>query len=723
MVDSTEDILNKYGNKIEAKINNFNGQNSSQGFSQSYESFKKAMSPEFSRYEKFCKSLGKTFKIKVSEKDKLELQKDIDSAHINVTPEEVMGLSIVALVLGIFIGLMFFVITFILSESVPITFLLVILGFSLFLFSFLLKTPRRLALKWRLKASSQMVPAILYIVIYMRHTSNLEKAISFAAENLEEPLALDFRKIFWDVEVKKYSTIKESLDSYLETWREHSLEFIEAIHLIESSLYEPQEERRIEILERSLQVILDGVYDKMLKYTHEVKSPLTSIYMLGIVLPTLALAILPLASTLMGGAIKITQIFIIFNIIIPFFVYYMTYNAMFKRPGGYGDSSALSANPLYLEYTNKKHLRKAITSSIPLILIGLLPIIWMYIPLYQVLGVPIDITFGELGLNFMESTSILGIVPKSGGGFSGPNGPLSIILSLFLPLGIAMIFIKSYKNRTKEILKEKERYSEVESEFNSSLFQLGNRIGDGSPAELAFGKVAESSKGTSTEGFFKIVNDNIQKFGMNLESALFDAKRGAVVFYPSHMIITSMKILAQSVKKGLKIAARSLMSISEYVKNIKKVSERLNDLLADIVSDMKSNMTFLAPLLSGIIVGLSGMIALILGNLANIMSRMESGEGLTSIGGGITGMLESLNPEALLSTYWIQVIVGVYLIEIVFILTTTLVTIKNGKDDLLKTAETGKNLKRTIVLYSIVALVSIIVLTMIGAVALSGLGT
>ena len=280
MVDSTEDILKKYGNKIEEKINNFNSQKNPQDrVSQSYESFKKAMSPEFSKYEKFCKSLGKSFKIKVSDKDRTEIQKDIEQAHLNTSPEEVMGLSVTAMIVSLFVGLMVFVLSYILTENMSIFFLVLVLGFSVFLFSFLSKTPKRLALKWRLKASNQMVPAILYIVIYMRHTSNLEKAIAFAAENLEEPLALDFRKIFWDVEVKKFATIKESLDNYLETWREHSLEFIEAIHLIESSLYEPQEERRIEVLERGLQVILDGVYDKMLKYTHEVKSPLTNIYM------------------------------------------------------------------------------------------------------------------------------------------------------------------------------------------------------------------------------------------------------------------------------------------------------------------------------------------------------------------------------------------------------------------------------------------------------------
>jgi hypothetical protein len=62
----------------------------------------------------------------------------------------------------------------------------------------------------------------------MKHTSNFEKAVSFAAQHLDNPLALDFKKIFWDVEVGRFSTIKESMDYYLETWRDYSIEFIEA---------------------------------------------------------------------------------------------------------------------------------------------------------------------------------------------------------------------------------------------------------------------------------------------------------------------------------------------------------------------------------------------------------------------------------------------------------------------------------------------------------------
>ena len=69
----------------------------------------------------------------------------------------------------------------------------------------------------------------------------------------------------------------------------------------------------------------------------------------------------------------------------------------------------------------------------------------------------------------------------------------------------------------------------------------------------------------------------------------------------------------------------------------------------------------------------------------------------------------------------VVVIVGIYLIEIVFILSSTLVTVKAGRDPLMATAQTGKNLKVTMILYTIVAIISVVLLTVIGAVALSNL--
>jgi Flp pilus assembly protein TadB len=715
---TTEEILKKYGAKIDKEIQGYEPK-----YSQNYRDFKQSMTPSFSRYEKWCKAFGNFLTLKLSEKDTQKIGRAIEIAHLNLAPSEAVVFAVSILGMVLFGGALFMTAVFLLTGFYSVMLIFFFLIFSIFLFYFTLNTPQRLAVQWRLKASSQMVPAILYIVIYMKHTSNFERAISFAAEHLQAPLSLDFRKIFWDVEVGRFSSVKESVDHYLEGWRDYSLEFIEAFHLIESSLYEVSEERRVQILEKSLQVILDGVYDKMLKYTHDVKSPLTNIYMLGIVLPTLALAILPLASSLLQGAIKWWHVMLIFDILVPFLVVYMTGNIMNTRPGGYGETSLLEMNPLYPKYKSNRPFIIAGLIALPLFLIGLLPVLWTYTPLHTWVGMEADYSWKQLGISFMGDSGVFGVMTTDSGNTVGPFGVLSLILSLFIPLSIAMMFYIAFNMRTRELRKSRNQYKEVEHEFTSSLFQLGNRIGDGLPAEIAFSKVAESSKGTATEGFFRIVNQNIQQLGMSSEQALFNPKRGAVVFYPSELIGMSMKILVESVKKGLKVAARSLMSISEYVKNIRKIDERLDDLLADITSDMKSNMTFLAPLLGGIIVGLAGMITTILSTLETWMSSGMLGDSASALdgAGGLGNILGIFNVTTMIPTYFLQVVVGIYLIEIVFILTSTLVTVKSGQDTLEETAETGENLRTTILLYFVVALLSIIGLSLIGAVALSGL--
>jgi len=715
MVD-VEDIFKKYSRKIKSEIES---EPSITGdFSREYLQFKKEMAPELSRYEKWCKSLGNIIKLKLAEKDGIKIQKQLDVAHLDVTPSQALTLAVVSLLLSFFVGFLLSIGIFFLVGNFPILFLFLVLLTSLFLFYYVYSLPSRLANKWRLKAGSQMVPCVLYVVVYMKHTSNLERAIRFASQHLQAPLALDFKKILWDVETGKYSTIKGSLDAYLETWRESSIEFIESFHLVESSLYEPNEARRIATLERALQVILDGVYEKMLKYSREIRSPLTNLYMLGIILPTLALALLPLASTLLGGLIRWYHVVVIFNLIIPFFVFYLTNQIMLKRPGGYGESDILEMNPLYPQYKSKKPYLIALLICLPLLLIGTLPFLFQYTALPGILGMDRDYTFSGIGISYLGDLKIFDF-QETAEGVVGPFGIIAVLFSLCIPLSFALFFSVAYHLKTKELIKARQKSKSLEKEFTSSLFQLGNRIGDGLPAEVAFSKVAESSKGTSTEEFFRIVNVNMHQAGMSLEQAVFNERRGGIIYYPSSLIKMSMKILVESVKKGLKVAARSLMSISEYVKNIRKINERLRDLLAEVVSDMKSNMTFLAPLLAGIVVGLASMITLILNKL-QIMASLGAETEIAGFG-NMAGITQIFDITKMIPPYFLQIAIGIYIIEIIFILTGTLVTVDAGEDKLKKKYDISRYLKFGSLLYLITALVSVLVLSILAAVALAGI--
>jgi hypothetical protein len=713
---SVEEILKKHAARIEQNVKTFEKESSS--FSQSYSKFKEEMSPELSRYEKWCNSLGKIIKLKVSKKDEEKVKKDLEIAHLDLEPWQPVSFSMMIFIAVFFIGLLLSVAIALFRGGIsqfPLMFFVMLMFVALFLFSFTSKYPARLANQWRLKASSQMVPAILYIVVYMRHTPNLEKAISFASQHLQYPLALDFKKIFYNVQIGKFSTIKESLDNYLSIWRDYSVEFIESFHLIESSLFEPDNAKRIQTLEKSLQVVLEGVYEKMLKFTHEVRSPLTNVYMLGVVLPTLGLALLPLASAMIGDFLKWYHVFVLFNLIIPFFVFFLTDKILFLRPGGHGETGLIERNPLYPKYKSRKPFLKSFLISLPFIILGIIPLIFQFTPLPSWLGLQPDYTFSELGLDIFGEESLFGF-KDSNGIITGPFGVGALICGLFFTLGIALFFANAYREKTKDLIKEREKTKQLEVEFNNSLFQLGNRIGNGTPPELAFSKVAESSKGLKTEDFFRRVNYNIMQMGMSVENAVFDKTRGAISYYPSDLIATSMKVLVESAKKGLTIAALSLVSISEYVKNINKITERLRDMLAEIVSDMKSNMTFLAPLLSGVVIGLTAMITAILSKL-----DLASISGTTSGLGGLDSITGLFEMSQMIPPYLLQISVGIYLIEIIFILSGTLVVIDSGNDPLEKTNKTGKNLKTGIGLYFVTALIAVIALFFLTAIVLGNL--
>jgi len=483
-------------------------------------------------------------------------------------------------------------------------------------------------------------------------------------------------------------------------------------------LFEPSNTRRIATLEKSLQIILDGVYDKMLKFTHDVRAPLTNIYMLAIMLPILGIALIPLASAMVGGMIKWVHILILYNLIIPFIAFFMIDKIMLLRPGGYGETSYLEKNPLYPQYKSNGPYFAAFLICLPFFILGLLPLIFQFTPIPQMIGLQSDYTFGQLGLGF-EGLSEMKIFDfkSTSAGIRGPFGPGALFLSLFFPLGIALFFSITYKDKTINLIDERNKTKQLENEFNNSLFQLGNRLGNGVPPELVFGKIAESSKGLVSGEFFKRVNYNIQQMGMSVEKAIFDSRRGTILYYPSDLIATSMRVLIESSKKGLSIAAISLMSISEYIKNIQKITLRLKDMLAEIISEMKSNMTFLAPLLSGIVIALALMITSILNKMDLAVMAGNDLSGLPNI----QGILNIFQLSEMVPPYFLQISIGIYLIQIIFILTGTLVTIDSGEDRLERTSKIGMNLKKGMMFYFFTALIASLALFVLTTIVLGNL--
>lgn len=721
--DEYQKLLEKYKAKVKEEFGDKPTSNPRVS-SKEYTEFKQELYPaRYSLYERACNVSEQILRLKVDAQKAIQTQKDLTICHLNVTPSGVTSFAILAALLVIVIGsLTTFALPVLFGLEPMFFFVIFFIITGMILIPALQKVPNFMANTWRMKASNQMVQSVFYMVTYMRHTSNLERAIEFAADHLDPPLSLDFRKILWDVETERYSTIKESAEAYLATWKEWDHEFVESFHLIESSLFEASEERRLSLLDKALDVILNGTYENMLHYAQQLKSPITMLHMLGIILPILGLVILPLVVSFMGSGSNpfTTAIYIamLYNVSLPIGVYYLGRTILSKRPAGYG-AVDIGEQPGVKKFRNVNvALGKKVSISInPLyfsvmvlivsLIIGFSPLIIHALnPEFEIQGE----TFKMMDYVCPPTKPICQPLERI-----GPYGMGAGILSIILIAGIGLAIGLYYKLRSQNVIKIREKTKELEDEFSSALFQLGNRLGDGLPAEIAFAKVAETMQGTTSGEFFTVAEKNITKLGMGLEQSLFDPKVGAIASFPSKVIESSMKVLIESIKKGPRIAAQALLSMSRYIKEIHRVEERLKDLMSDVISSMNAQIKFLTPAIAGIVIGITSMISTILTRLSAQLGQFASqGEQV----GGFADLLDIFGIG--IPTFHFQVVVGLYIIQISFILTVLSSGIENGSDKLGERYELGKNIINSTLLYCFLAGTVMILFNLFAATIMRG---
>ena len=735
MVDKELDkILEKYRKRIEDHIDpsTIGAEKVSvkKLFSKQYQTFKREVtSKSVTKYERWCNFSERIVNIKVDPKTHSKIKQSIETAHLSITP---VGAGSFAALIGFGMVILGIILALILNLPLlnallagdkvagiaPSLFWPLLLMISgLIAVKLLTKIPVYIAARWRLKASNQMVLCILYVIIYMRHTSNLEHAIKFAADHIGAPLSLDLRKIFWDIETRKFSTIKESLDNYLGKWRKYNLEFVTAFHLIEASLYEPTEDRRIELLEKSLKVMLDGTYEKMLHYAQDLKSPITSLHMLGVILPILGLVIFPLLGSFLRGMVQWYHLAILYNLFLPLMVYMVGTNILSKRPTGYQESQ--TSKEMYKRLS--KPIGTAILIALIFIIIGLFPLIAHYTSAPDT-DLTINIGAAQLKLLGYEQGGEPGV-------YYGPFGIGALILSFAVPLGLALAIGFYFRAKTKKIIEIREETKKLEREFSSGLFQLGNRIGDGVPAEVAFNRVADVMSGSPTGKFFELVDANIRKMGMGLKEAIFNKKSGAILAFPSPLVESSMEVLLESSKKGPRVTARSLLSISNYLDKIHRVDERLRDLLAEVVSSMKAQVNFLTPVIAGIVIGVASMVVTIIVNLNTAFTSDGMGGGVgvgldggESMSSGLLAVVDIFSIEGIIPSYFFQLVVGVYLVQISIVLTLLQNGIENSADKFMGEYLLSKSITRSAILYTIIGVAVILLFNIMAEVIIKSTG-
>jgi len=275
----------------------------------------------------------------------------------------------------------------------------------------------------------------------------------------------------------------------------------------------------------------------MLHYAQNLKAPITTLHMLGIILPILGLVILPLVVNFMG-TIKWYYIGMFYNIALPIAVYYLGKTILAQRPTGYGDTDISDQIPALSKYKNVSFklgnqeiqinpIYLCATIGVILLLIGLTPLI-LHLFNFENIGIGPENLKKECEkeicmLDYRTNTE----TDTTGGPFDLTSSIFSLLITLAFALSIGFY----YKLKSRNLIHIRDNAKSIEREFASALFQLGNRLGDGLPAEVAFERAADVMQDTASGRFFGHVSLNIRKLGMSVGPAIFDPKVGAITAF------------------------------------------------------------------------------------------------------------------------------------------------------------------------------------------------
>jgi hypothetical protein len=516
------------------------------------------------------------------------------------------------------------------------------------------------------------IPEILsYLVMYLKIVPNLENSVKFAASESSTTLASDLRKLVWDMEIRVYHGVNDAIVHFAIRWGRWSEYFKRSLHLIRSSIQERDEASRIITLDRALDVSLEGTKETMNQFANRLHQPTVILYSVGIMIPLSLVAMLP-AAGLVGMRITIVQVFLIYDLLLPLFVYMYTRKILLSRPAAFQPSNVPPDHPDLRNINKRKRFFLSLACGIVFAIPG---IIFLIIPLLVPLDASNDIIYfitSSQGLNSYFPVSLFFIW--------GATAAVSLYcLSVYRP----------YKKVRDEI-------RQMEKEFSDALYILGKRISEEKSPEESFAYTAQTMQGTRIAEVFHQTSYNLIALHTNLYDALYSNEFGSLQHVYSDRIKAILRLFVEGTQKSQRAVSASLIRIADHLKQLQEIEKKIIDMLYELTSTLRSTVSIFAPLIAGVTLAITTLISTILRSIQGKQSP-EIITGIPSSFSGASGtfMMENIRPE-----YFVLVI-GIYLIELVILLTRFTNGLNEGDDTASFMYSLGKTMPLSITVFSI----------------------
>ena len=438
----------------------------------------------------------------------------------------------------------------------------VALVFPLLVHSLILTYPTILAKRIKVSSLARTPEAINYMIMSMRLLPSLDKAVEFAADNTDEPISSALKKILWDIYMRRHNTIEEAFLAFAYDWSD-SEDFKRSLYAIGSSALERTEEGLARTLDKASRIVLDGTKRRIEEFISTLTTPTTVLFSLGILLPLIIGAMLPMLSlglispdlgmdTVNAGnqSDNVIGMAFLMDVVFPLTGALYAYHILGKRPG----TSIVPRMKIDAPKDTIRNLRIiSITPGLILVISG----IWVIVTTQHILG------------------------------------------AVLIVWGIGFPIFFYYFSVTRISKKKKDEILKMEEELPDALFQLGSRIAEGYPVEAALRMASETMKDSKIARLFDRISVHIRITRTTLEDALFGAN-GILKESQSKTITAAMKVVVELTKKDSFSAGQAIVTISNYLRDMKNLEHEIKVSLKSSVDSMKATGMLFAPLVMGV---------------------------------------------------------------------------------------------------------------------------
>ncbi|MEM5814294.1 MAG: hypothetical protein QXD77_00565 [Candidatus Aenigmatarchaeota archaeon] len=602
-------------------------------------------------YLRLCGSWGDYFKTAVPPSPELCLA--VKSLGWKMAPEKIVNTARTAMVVSGAFFAMLAVLAFALNFNVLI---FIIAGVLFpFLFNQIITDYPKTAAKQRALTSLGAAPHIIaQLSVSLKQNPNLESALAFVAKYGEGEIAKDMRRLLWRVWAGKIPSTLGALPKLADKWGKWSEGFQRSMYLIISSFHERNPKSKAGSLDRAVEAVLNDILMKMREYTLALHIPTLILFSFGIIMPLMVIALFPLLG-FFGVPLGLESITLfLFASLLGVYIY--SNGILSKRPVTFILPEIETDVPRgYIKIGNSVLPALPFCAALAVILSG--PSIFYLLSLSKAV---------QLHGMFASAVNFVNTIPIIWG------------------LGGAMILYFWGSNWFKT--DERKRIKQIDAQLPDALYYIRNVLSEGRPLEEALEFAGQMMGKTPLAVQMKDASNLIKRRHITTEAALVG--RESPFERKSKLLQSTLFMLTASLRGGIRSAAQTCHIMHNYMRRINKIEKNLQNMLSRNLSMMRLTAMMFAPLVGAVITVL----------FALIVKGMSGATSQTSILGFST-MSAITTPN--IPTPVLQLILGLYVLGLNFVLIRYVTTIENGSDSVKLGMDLSTSLTASLLIFTV----------------------